>query len=66
MIIPNTLTVIQFMHSNGERGRFLTSRRKVRYEEMFTVPTKNKTVGNLSEKKVGLLGKGDRLYENVE
>lgn len=32
---------------------------------MFTVPTKNKTVGNLSEK-VGLLGKGDRLYKNVE
>lgn len=47
-----------------EKGRFLTSRRKVRSEETFTVPTQDETVGNLSEK-VGLLGKGDRLYENA-
>lgn len=34
-------------------------------EEMFTVSTQDETVGSLSEKKVGLLGKGDMLYENA-
>lgn len=45
--------------------RFLTSRRKVRSEETFTMPTQDETVGNLSEEKAGHLGKGDRLYDDA-